>query len=402
MMRRALLSLLGVVPVAAGAQSLSVQGFVEMRVVSGAKQAAWLDGGLGKTRFGDGDAGIRGAGGLSLAWQATPSLLASASAQYVPGLHEPLDLIDATLRYRPASTTPTRWTATAGMFFPPVSLENDGVAWTSPWTLTPSAVNSWVGEELRVFGAELRMERRTERGSFDLRAALFGRNDPAGELLASRGWALGDTTSGLDANVGQPDTYAALVGDAVPMRFRPFAEIDRRVGWYAAAGWENGDDRARLLYYDNRTDPSREVDYRGRELYGWHTRFWSAGAQHRSGRWWWLGQAMTGKTRIAPESGVFDTGFSAGYLLAAIDVGDWQPVARVDLFNAAHRFNGRRGMLGEHGHAITFALNWRPAERVRVTAEVLRIDSERSQRRFEGLAPRQTDTQLQLALRLFR
>jgi hypothetical protein len=283
-----------------------------------------------------------------------------------------------------------------------VSLENDGVAWTSPWTLTPSAVNSWVGEELRVFGAELRLEHRTEGGSFDLRAALFGRNDPAGELLASRGWAMGDTTSGVDASVRQPDAYAPMVGETMPMRFRPFVEIDHRAGWYATAGWEGGDDRARLLYYDNRTDPSREVDYLGRELYGWHTRFWSAGAQHRSGRWWWLGQAMSGKTRIAPEMDVSDTGFNAGYLLAALDAGKWQPVARVDLFNASHRFNGGRGMLGEHGRAITLALNWRPTERVRVTAELLRIDSQRDQRRLAGLAPQQTDTQLQLALRLFR
>ena len=59
-------------------------------------------------------------------------------------------------------------------------------------------------------------------------------------------------------------------------------------------------------------------------------------------------------------------------------------------------------MLGEHGDAITLALNWRPAERVRVTAEVLRIDSDRDQHRLAGLAPRQADTQLQLALRLFR
>ena len=401
-MRRALLSLVCGMPALAGAQSLSVHGFVEVRAVAGATQPGWLDGGLGKTRFGGGDDVVLGTGGLALAWQATPSLVASASAQYAPGLRKPLDLLDAKLRYRPASTTPTRWTATAGMFFPPVSLENDGVAWTSPWTLTPSAVNSWVGEELRVFGAELRFEHRTDRGSFDLRAALFGRNDPAGELLASRGWAMGDTSSGLDASARQPDVYASLVGAPLPMRFRPFVEIDHRAGWYAAAGWEAGDERARVLYYDNRTDPTREVEYAGRELYGWHTRFWSAGAQHRSGRWWWLAQAMTGKTRIAPEAGIFDTGFDAGYLLAAVDFERWQPVARVDLFNASQRVDGMRGSLSEHGHALTLALNWRPTDRARFTVEVLRIDSQRDQRARAGLAPRQLDTQLQLALRLFR
>ena len=42
----------------------------------------------------------------------------------------------------------------AGAFFPAISLENDDLGWTSPYTLTPSAINSWIGEELRTIGSE--------------------------------------------------------------------------------------------------------------------------------------------------------------------------------------------------------------------------------------------------------
>ena len=41
-----------------------------------------------------------------------------------------------------------------GAFFPTISLENDDLGWTSPYTLTPSAINSWIGDELRTIGSE--------------------------------------------------------------------------------------------------------------------------------------------------------------------------------------------------------------------------------------------------------
>ncbi|UWX04660.1 hypothetical protein H1235_08430 [Pseudoxanthomonas sp. NC8] len=57
--------------------------------------------------------------------------------------------------------------------------------------------------------------------------------------------------------------------------------------------------------------------------------------------------------------------------------------------------------MSEHGNAWTLALNWRPQARLRLSAEVLYIDSSRNQRRDEGLAARQTELQLQLGARVF-
>ncbi|HET6907428.1 MAG TPA: hypothetical protein VFH52_10810, partial [Rhodanobacteraceae bacterium] len=172
------------------AQDFQLHGFFDVRAVSPAGETSWDDGGLGKSRYGSGDGGMRlGGAVLDASWQATPALSAVADLQYQPDAHRHFDVLDAYLRYRPASITPWRWSVKAGAFFAPISLENEGVGWTSLWTLTPSAINSWVGEELRTVGGEFSIEHRGS-STFQAGFAIFGRNDPAGELLATRGWSL--------------------------------------------------------------------------------------------------------------------------------------------------------------------------------------------------------------------
>ncbi|UWX04662.1 hypothetical protein H1235_08440 [Pseudoxanthomonas sp. NC8] len=273
------------------AQSVHVEGYLDLRLTrSGRGNQLARRRPMGKTRFGGGDDALSGGGALNVSYQATPSLLASATAQYLPELPRPLDVTEAWLRYRPVSTTPWRWSVQAGAFFPPISLEHDGVGWSTTRTLTPSAINSWVGEELRTIGAELRAEHRGRHGTLDARAAIFFKNDPAGELLASRGWALGDITTGLDGSLRQPDVYATVAYAPVPMRFRPFIEMDDTPGFYGSLGWApSSQQRFSVLYYDNDADLSESVEYAGRTLYAWHTYFWSAAAEQRFGEWALLG-----------------------------------------------------------------------------------------------------------------
>jgi hypothetical protein len=399
---RTIVALTCLMALPAQAQSLTTEGFLDLRVAAPADETSWLDGGLGKTRFGGGDDALSGGAVLKLSFQATPSLLASATAQYQPELPKPFDLTEAWLRYRPVSTTPWRWSVQAGAFFPPISLEHDGVGWSTTRTLTPSAINSWVGEELRTIGAELHVEHRGQRGTLDARAAMFFKNDPAGELLASRGWALGDIATGLDGGLRQPDVYASVAYAPVPMEYRPFVEMDDHPGFYGSLGWEPSlQTRFTALYYDNHADLDESVQYAGRTLFAWRTHFWSAGAEQRFGEWALLGQAMHGYTIFEPVPGmVLNTEFNAGYLMLAREYGQWQPALRVDLFQSRQRPDPSM-MLSEHGNAVTFALNWRPQERLRITGEVLQVDSSRNQRRDEGLDARQRDVQVQVGVRLF-
>jgi len=384
------------------AQEFTVRGYVDLRSGWAAREDSWSDGGLGKTRSGGDGTFVSGNAALAAHWQLTPALSAMAQVQFAPEQHPSLDVLDAYLAYRPVSTTPWRWSFKAGAFFPPISQENDGIGWTSPWTLSPSAVDSWVGEELRTIGIEARLQHRGDTADIETFGAIFGGNDPAGELLAARGWSLGDLTSGLGARVREPDVYAPLAGASVPMRYRPFEEIDGRLGWYAGVAVDApAYGRLSLLRYDNRGDPTQEVEYDGRDLYAWRTRFWSVGGQTRSGDVIFVAQAMHGDTAFEPVPGLLlETRFHAGYLLAAWARGAWRPALRLDLFDLRQLPETLDAPLDEHGNALTVALNWRPVDRVRVTGEWLRIDSSRDQRILEGLAARQLDRQLQLSVRL--
>lgn len=84
-----------------------------------------------------------------------------------------VDVLETYVRYRPNSITPLRWSVKVGAFFSPISLENTEIGWTSYWTLTPYALNSWVGEELRTIGSEGQLDWRRDSGTIALTGAVF-------------------------------------------------------------------------------------------------------------------------------------------------------------------------------------------------------------------------------------
>lgn len=389
----------------AAAQSVTWQGYLDLRIADAASQQDWSGGGLGKTRFGaDGNTAVTGA--LAGTWHIAPAWQATAVLQLQSDQRRALDVLEANLRFRPVSTGAWRWSAKVGVFFPPVSMENDAIGWTSPWTLTPSAINSWVGEELRSVGVELRLEHRGETATWNGVASAFNRNDPAGELLASRGWAMGDLTSGLNARLRQPDVYARQARTHPPVLFDPVLEVDGRIGWYAGISRVRaGGGRLDLLYYDNRGDPEAWKMVAGRRLFAWRTRFWSVGGHAQLGNFELLAQAMDGSTAFEPVPDFYlDSRFSAGYLLVAWKPAKdsaWQPALRLDGFRIRQLPDTLAAPRSEHGNAVTFALNWRPRERWRITGELLRIDSVRNQRLLEGRKPREVDLQTQLSVRYF-
>jgi hypothetical protein len=402
MMRcRWLLFLLGstVCPLVVFAQDLTLHAYIDGRLVAAPSETSWTHGGLGKTRFGDGgtDAQFGGAGLVGTA-QLTPALLALAEIQFQTTDRPTVNVIEAYLRYRPVALSRWRWSVQAGAFLPPISMENDAIGWTSPWTLTPSAINSWVGEELRVIGAEGHLEWRGDVSTVELRSALFRRNDPAGDLLVDRGWSLSDLTSGLGGRLRTPDTTGGNGEQSPASRYDPFQNIGSRVGWYADLEWHAPDlGRVSLMRYDNRADPAAHT---ASGVFAWHTWFTSVGASTDTGPIRWIAQTMDGTTVIEPTDGVqFRTGFRSAFLLAGWNRGHWRPALRIEHFSTHGRSDDGIPR-SEHGNAITAALNWRPRDWLRLTAEVLRIDSVRTQRTDAGLSPASMVTQVQLGVRL--
>jgi hypothetical protein len=386
----------------AGAQDLHAQGYLEARIPAyEGNEDSWTEGGLGKLRFGDEGDGFAPGGAVSLSWQISNSFLAVVDLQAHGQTSPELGVISAWVRWRPVSTSAWRGSVRAGAFFPPVSLENDGVGWTSRYTLTPSAINSWVGEELRTIGIEGRLEHRGEHGSIEGGIAAYKWNDPAGELMASRGWGMGDVTSPLGARVRQPDVYSSVVFSPAPVRFKPFVENDGAVGWHADLEWRSaGGARVRALRYDNRADPETWSHQAGRDVFSWHTRFDSAGAEIPIGPVLLMAQWLGGSTAIEPAPEFYiESRYRAAFLLASRERGAWRPAVRYDHFRVRQDPDFLGDDLEEDGHAWTAALNWRPREWLRVTAEWLRIDSTRTQRLLEGLSPRQREDLLQINLR---
>ncbi|MGZ6016711.1 MAG: hypothetical protein ACXWKM_13290 [Phenylobacterium sp.] len=376
-------------------------GLVEVRAGAADGERAWLDGGFGKTSVSGG-----GSADLSqavLEWRPKFGFAVSgvvsvqAQARTDPGV----DLDEAYLQLRAPPSELGRLSARIGVFYPPVSMEHDGVGWTTPDMLSASALNSWIGEEVKVGGAEVSW--RQDFGGHELEAtgAVFGWNDTAGTLLTFRGWTLGETRAGVRIDYDLP-TLSTFARQFQVEETYPFRELDRRVGYYARLEWRPPAPVAfNAFYYDNAGDRTAH-DSDGQ--WAWETRFFNAGVRWEpTAEVKVLAQAMTGYTREghAPPGGVwFDADYQAAYLLASRRLGDDAISGRVDAFRVRDRTFRRIDDNQENGWAATASWRHRLAPHIDLIAEAQHVDSKRAARRLAGEDPKQDQNVLQTALRL--
>jgi hypothetical protein len=361
-----------------------------------------MKGGLGKLRYGNKSQTPQLRLGEIFAegyMQLGGSLLAVATARIEPSQKTFVDFTEAYLRYRPVSLSRWRWSMRGGAFFPPVSLENTDIGWASPWTITPSAINTWVGEELRIIGGEGRIEWRGDSRTISVLGGVYGWNDPTGILLADRGWALHDRVTGLLDRLRLPDAWARR-RNPVPFHTPEFLEIDDRAGWYAGISWEEtGIGRIEFLRYDNEADPRAERS----QVVAWETDFWSAGATVEFRDFVAIAQGMRGRTFFQPSPFFFSlTNFESAFFLLGRHFGNgWRVAGRAEVFSTNEVRSGSSINLSEHGHAITAAVNWLPNDWLRLTGEVAHVVSTRRQRILEGIAAHQAETQAQLSAKVY-
>ncbi len=396
--RRLALGLLLVFPSASMAQDVTLHGMADFRLVAPSGQVSNVDGGLGKFSWGDGRGSPVlpefGQGVLRGSVLFTPALRAVAEIRYDPQQKTAIDLLDAYFRYSPVSTSRWRWGIRAGAFFPPISLETPNIGWTPEWTLTPSALNAWIGEELRIIGTEMNVEWRGDLDRFELVAAAYGLNQPAGEAMSAYGWTFDARPTGLADHLRLPGLPVAP-GAKYNYEFRQF---DQSIGWYTGIAWERLDlGRIALLRYDNEANPHKHDSAE----FAWHTRFWSLAGNTQIGPVVVLAQAMVGTTVIEPLLGSnFTTEFWAWYVLAGIERGNWRYAVRFDQF-ATSESGPATGLKGtEHGVAGTAAIIWTPRKGINVIGEVISTNYNRAQRVLIGQAPHVIETQAQLALRV--
>jgi hypothetical protein len=229
--------------------------------------------------------------------------------------------------------------------------------------------------------------RTPDFGTITFTGAVFCCNDPAGVLMADRGWAMDDRPTGLFEHVREPDATEKLFHAPYPARTGLFDEIDHRAGLYGGLTWQMaGIGKLQALRYENQGDPSANMG----GTYAWETKFWSFGARTQAGDLVLIAQQLTGYTSIQP-AGFAETvtKFQSGFLLASYDLEglgleDWRASLRGDLFQTRH-VAATPSPFNEDGQALTAAVSWQGLDWLKITGEALLMHSRRGEYAFVGV-----------------
>lgn len=336
---------------AAGAETFHLRGFATGRARASTGPDSWVESGYGRFENSAAD------GELALDWKPSQHFLIHA--------HGLASDTNAGLVAAHADGLLERghhaWQLRAGMFFLPTSLENRDDLWTSPYTISFSAWNSWIGEEFRPIGADLQWRYATDAfNTLTLGATVFRGNDTMGALIAWRGWTIGNRLSVLNETVPLPPL--ASLPRFIPAQrtdgTTPFRDdLDGHAGFAARARVGVGDrGMVQLTHVDNGGDNLVYGDE-----YAWETSFDVLAIEiGRSDSTVLAIEAANGRTsmgRITPvqPNRYANVGFTAGYALVSHKRGANRFSVRVDAFRNADRDGSPGEDNGEDGLAWTFA-----------------------------------------------
>jgi hypothetical protein len=387
-------------------EGLELSGFAQLSWSSHSNDTPWLGSwlreGTGVTRFDEDENGLQFNQALLEAsydvsdhWSAHLSLLG-----YDDG-DQSLGVTEAHLDWSPLGDG-WKQRLRIGLFYPVMSLENVGPGWHSPYTYTFSAINSWLGEELRVAGAEYQWTRPGRRynspHTYTLVGSVFAHNDGNGTLLAWRGWALHDRQTLAGERVAFAN-YLSFRGmlERQPNWVEPLKETDDRPGYYLGGHWRyQGQSDVRLYYYDNRGDGGT-LEPSGQ--YAWNTRFTSLAWQYRFNRQTrLLAQWMQGATEMGNPTVELD--FSSWYLMLSHRYQKHRLSLRYDWFDTTETDHYPMDPNDSQGDAWTLTWRYPINKHLQVGAEYLEVTSDNENRRLWYWPTEETQRQLQLVLRV--
>ena len=387
--------------------AIDVRGLIDLRVVATDADRSWTRDGLDKTRI-DRNSGRVRLGHAFL--RIDGDLLDSVSATVIASASDDraglLDINEAWLGWNPVPDSPWKTRVKVGAFFPAGNLEidYDSIGWTPIRTISSSAINSWFGEEFRTQGVELSVGRKgNSAGSshdYGVTVAAFGRNDPAGSLLAWRGWSISDRITGLSEAIRLADLPVYRRGGGLPDQSRSLRiarEIDNRAGYYLGAhyGYQSWM-RVEGMRYDNRGDPL--VIKNGQ--YSWNTRFDHLSVRLQPGeKWLWLLQALRGETIMGPNA--VRLRYDAWYALASHPLGTGNLTIRFDRFRTREHSADilPTDPNSEHGRSLALAYSRQITPTVSLVSEALTVRSRRSARTLIDDTPDKTERSLTASIR---
>jgi hypothetical protein len=305
------------------------------------------------------------------------------------------------VRYKPIWSNDYRFQFRAGMFYPEMGFENPDIGWLTPYNYTNSAISSWIGEELRTIGGEVKITRpgRAHGNSphtFSVVGSIFKANDPAGSILAWRGWGLHDKQSLFNETIpfaAYPSIGAGTELEPQAPAVEPFREIDGRYGYYLGGHWDfKRSSRLRLYYYNNNGD---ELILARAGQYAWDTSFYSLSWHYRfSKEWRLISQYMHGNTAMGPK--VVNVDFNAFFAMMSYKSGPHRVSFRYDTFETVDKDkiiieDDNNG----DGYAFTSTYRYNIDKHWQVGTELLYVDSFQANRaQWQGLATSITQVQI--------
>ena len=395
------------------AGDLTVDGFVAVRGTGVRSQPSWREGALGRVTLGADSADDEETYAiaklhLALDWQPSPFF---GAYLHVTGRAEPssvdgreLGIIEAFLHASAPAGKSGLFTFELGHFFLPTSRENIEIAWSSPYTLTFSALNTWIGEEMRLTGLLTGYELDvSSRDQIRIGASVFGGNDSTGALLAWRGWAFGDRLTAFDEIVPLP-LIDSLADDGAfyPQRddgTKPFGDdLDDRPGWAGFLRWRHTDRATiQLTRYDNRGDRNL---YQGE--YAWRTELDLLAVEVRPhDNLTLVGELMSGSTGMGFSPRKVQADLEAAYLLASWQRGPFRTTLRYDTFEMVDIDGPATDNNNEDGDAWTFAAFYEPRDTLRLGLELSTIDAERPAAAEHNFDPDTGASSVKLELRYY-
>ena len=352
---------------AANAQTFKVFGYLSGREAYVKAPPSWTHGGFGRFDVGAdsaGDHATRATGLAQIGAEWAPAKWFTAHAQLL-GRAEPsgtkgkrVGVVEA---YAELHTD--RWRVRAGEFFLPTSRENSDPLWTSPYTITWSALNSWMGQEVRPIGADVQF---SPNFYATLGVTAFRGNDTMGTLPAARGWTFSSRLTVYDEEVAVPPPEGS------PRPIGP--DLDGKWG-HSERIRVQLPERAllQLTHLDNRAEL---VERRGQTP--WMTKFDHAGAQlGTTGPATLAAEWLSGQTTVGFPGGTFTLDFDTVYLLGSYKMGRQRLSGRIERFSTRSHARFNPDFSREHGHTVTVAWFQEPSDHLRYGLEGVKADGNR-------------------------
>lgn len=291
-------------------------------------------------------------------------------------------ITEAWVQYQPLPMAGYRVKARAGWFYPALSLENTDTVWSSPYSSTFSAINSWYAEELRAKTLELSLSRpgRSFGTDHSWQAVIgaFRDNDPLGTLISWRGFAIHNLQTRIGGRIdfAHYPSLQVFPLDRQPDWVEPFAELDGHTGWYGGVHYlYQQDTELRFYHYDNKADPT--VFRQGQ--YAWLNRFNQLAFQQQlSERWRMVSQWLEGYTEMGYDTVVVD--YRAAFVLLNYQQDLWQATVRYDHWQQWDKDLTPGDDNSGRGHNWTLALQYPLSDNWTVLTEFSRMNSHQASR----------------------